>query len=91
MVGTERAIKAAAAEGLPICLFISKVDRCTRSSALLTGCARSNCFVDRARQGSRTQLPCRRLFPAASVRWYRVCTFAMLGLLPGAGAAAIKH
>ena len=27
MVGTERAIKAAAAEGLPICLLISKVDR----------------------------------------------------------------
>lgn len=28
MVGTERAIRAAAAEGLPICLLISKVDRC---------------------------------------------------------------
>ena len=27
MVGTERAIKAAAAEGLPICLLISKFDR----------------------------------------------------------------
>lgn len=27
MVGTERAVKAAAAEGLPICLLISKVDR----------------------------------------------------------------
>lgn len=28
MVGTERAIKAAAAEGLPICLLIAKFDRC---------------------------------------------------------------
>lgn len=27
MVGTERAVKAAAAEGLPICLLVSKVDR----------------------------------------------------------------
>jgi translation elongation factor EF-G len=28
MVGTERAIKAAAVEGLPICLLIAKFDRC---------------------------------------------------------------
>lgn len=34
MVGTERAIKAAAAEGLPICLLISKVDRRGRGKGL---------------------------------------------------------
>ena len=33
MVGTERAVKAAAAEGLPICLLVSKMDRCVRACA----------------------------------------------------------
>lgn len=37
MVGTERAIKAAAAEGLPICLLISKVDRRGRGAGARAG------------------------------------------------------
>ena len=37
MVGTERAIKAAAAEGLPICLLISKFDRWARQGSGVGG------------------------------------------------------
>lgn len=63
MVGTERAIKAAAAEGLPICLLISKVDRQAPRAALPPRCAVAAAHRLRGRRraaGSRSPAPCWR-------------------------------